>query len=80
MSKNPDEDMEPFLDEEREREKRLRAALCLDFKLKCCKLIDLDALPRSVDRGGVVDVPVSGKVIRLALVLTHTGLLQPRPS
>ena len=33
MSKNPEEDIEPFLDEEREREKRLGAALCLDLKL-----------------------------------------------
>ena len=41
MSKNPEEDIEPFLDEEREREKRLGAALCLDLKLKFWILIDL---------------------------------------
>ena len=78
MSKNPEEDMEPFLDEERERENRLRAALCLDLKLKFW--LYLDALPRSVDRGGVVYVSVRDKVVWPALVLPHTGLLQPRPS
>ena len=41
VSKNPEEDIEPFLDEEREREKRLGAALCLDLKLKFWILIDL---------------------------------------
>ena len=39
MSKNPEEEIEPFLDEDREREKRLCAALCLNLEIILLRLI-----------------------------------------